>query len=86
MDGPKPLDASAEDWLWSIPWATVPECDWSAVILCLRGAARAEFGEFWQRHDIAEWADLIEGLTSARLADEAGGEAGEWSDGKAECY
>ena len=50
------MDAAAEDWLWSLPWAPAlePESDWSAVIQCLR------------KHDCADWADLIEALTQRR--------------------
>jgi hypothetical protein len=59
MDSPKPFDAAAEDWLWSLPWVPEPKYGWSFVIECLRNAARAE-----QEHDCAEWADLIEALTT----------------------
>ena len=86
MNRPKPLDDSAEDWLWSLKWMTVPEFEWSAVTGCLRGAARAELGERWRQHDCAEWADLIEALTSMGLPDEAGGESGECLAMKAECH
>lgn len=81
MNRPKPLDAAAEDWLWSLTWMTVPEFDWSAVIRCLREAARVE-----HQQDCAEWADLIETLTSMRLPDEAGGRPGECSAIKATCH
>ena len=81
MDRPKPLDATAEDWLWLQPWATVPECNWSAVIHCLREAARVE-----HQQDYAEWADLIEALTPARLQDGVAGQPSESSALKAECH
>jgi hypothetical protein len=80
MDRPKPLNALAEDWLWSLPWEVGPECGWSAVIGCLRRAARVE-----AEHDCAEWADLIEALTSAPSADEAR-QPGERLAMKAECH
>jgi hypothetical protein len=64
MDSPTLLDSAAEEWLWSLEWATAekPDQDWTAVIQCLRDAARGKFGESGKDHDCAAWADLIEGL------------------------
>jgi hypothetical protein len=80
MDCPRSFDVSAEDWLWSQPWATAAQVDWSFVIDCLREAARVG-----QDHDCAEWAHLIEALTPVRLPDEPTNELSECSVLKAEC-
>jgi hypothetical protein len=87
MDRPKPLDDASEDWLWSLPWATAPKDDWTAIIDWLREVARSDRGHDWRNHDCAIWADLLETLKSTPLpATEL-----EWPDDvrpkmKAECH
>ena len=87
MDRSMPSDVAAENWLWSLPWTTAPEpkTDWSAVILCLREAAGAEFGDRWQQQGCADWADLIEALATSRSPEEAVAQFAESPVVAAEC-
>jgi hypothetical protein len=81
-------DAEAEEWLWLLSPAEASEAgtDWSAVIRCLRDCASEELGERWQEHDCAQWADLIEALTTAAPPEDAGVAEKASSSVSAECH